>query len=51
MFAAEYKRVSAHTNFEMAALSLSGAVRQMEDILVTVRGTGPANDPAEIPNE
>ena len=33
MFAQECKRVSAHTNFEMAALSLSGAVRGMEEIL------------------
>ena len=32
LFAREYKRVSAHTNFEMAALSLSGAVKQMEEV-------------------
>jgi hypothetical protein len=31
-FGREYKRVSAHTNFEMASLSLSGSVRQMEEI-------------------
>lgn len=32
-FAAEYRRVSTHTNFEMAALSLTGCVRQIEEIL------------------
>jgi len=31
--AREYRRVSAHTNFEMAARSLSGCVRQIEEIL------------------
>jgi hypothetical protein len=37
LFAREYKRVSAHTNFEMASLSLSGAVRQMEDVFAALR--------------
>jgi hypothetical protein len=37
LFAREYKRVSAHTNFEMAALSLSGAVRQMEEVFAAIR--------------
>jgi hypothetical protein len=32
-FAKEYKRVSDHTNFQMAALSLQGVVRQIEEIL------------------
>ncbi len=32
-FAAEYRRVSDHTNFEMAARSLAGCVRQIEEIL------------------
>lgn len=45
MFAAEYKRVSAHTNFEMAALSLSGAVRQMAEILAAVSAEIPAAGP------
>jgi hypothetical protein len=35
-FAREYKRVSDHTNFRMAALSLSGVVRQLEEILACV---------------
>jgi hypothetical protein len=29
----EHKRVSDHTNFQMAALSLTGGVRQLEEIL------------------
>src|SRR5262245_29058158 len=36
LFAREYKRVSAHTNFEMASLSFSGAVRQMEEIFAAI---------------
>jgi hypothetical protein len=35
-FAAGYRRVSTHTNFEMAALSLSGCVRQIEEVLAAV---------------
>jgi hypothetical protein len=35
-FAREYRRVSSHTNFEMAAASLSGCVRQIEEILAAV---------------
>jgi hypothetical protein len=35
-FAAEHKRVSDHTNFEMAARSLSGCVRQIGEILAAV---------------
>ena len=32
-FAENYRRVSDHTNFEMAARSLSGCVREIEDII------------------
>lgn len=39
LFAREYKRVSAHTNFEMASLSLTGAVRQMEEIFAAIQST------------
>jgi hypothetical protein len=35
-FAAEWRRVSAHTNFEMAAASLAGCVKQIEEILGAV---------------
>jgi hypothetical protein len=31
----EHKRVSDHTNFQMAAASLSGAVRQLEEVLAS----------------
>src|ERR1700676_492217 len=32
-FAGDYKRVSDHTNFQMAATSLSFCVRQIEEVL------------------
>jgi hypothetical protein len=35
-FAREYKRASVHTNFEMASLSLRGAVRQLEEIFAAI---------------
>jgi hypothetical protein len=35
-FEREYRRVSDHTNYQMAALSLSGCVRQIEEILAAV---------------
>ena len=37
LFAREYKRVSAHTNFEMASLSFTGSVRQMEEVFGAIR--------------
>jgi hypothetical protein len=36
----EHRRFSAHTNFEMAALSLTASVRQIEEILADVKETG-----------
>jgi hypothetical protein len=35
-FGAEYGRVSDHTNFQMAATSLSFCVRQIEEVLAAV---------------
>ena len=35
-FAREFQRVSTHTNFEMAAQSFLGAVRQMEEIFAGI---------------
>ena len=35
-FAANYRRVSDHTNFQMAALSLDGVVRAIESVLAQV---------------
>jgi hypothetical protein len=42
VFEANYRRVSDHTNFEMAARSLSGCVRHIEEILATVGPAVPA---------
>ena len=36
LFAREFRRVSDHTNFQMAALSLDGSVRQIEEVLAGV---------------
>ena len=36
-FAQEYKRISDHTNFQMAALSLQGVVAQLEEIFAGLR--------------
>ena len=45
LFAAEYRRVSDHTNFQMAAASLTGCVRQIEEILAqVVRSEAQARD-------
>jgi hypothetical protein len=46
-FAQEYHRVSDHTNFQMAALSLSGCVRQIEEVLAAVDGAGAGAGPDE----
>ena len=47
-FAADYQRISTHTNFEMAARSLSGCVQEIERILSTIRNpSGPACGPEE----
>jgi hypothetical protein len=37
LFEQEYRRVSDHTNYQMASLSLNACVRQMEEILAAVR--------------
>jgi hypothetical protein len=42
LLAAEHRRVSDHTNFQMAALSLSGCVRQIEEVLAALPPSGPA---------
>ena len=38
-FAENYRRVSDHTNFEMAARSLTGVVRAIDEILAAVDAT------------
>lgn len=49
-FDREWRRVSPHTNFEMAARSLSGCVRHIEEILAAVPRSASGSDasgPAE----
>lgn len=41
----EYRRVSAHTNFEMAALSLTACVRQIEELLAALTQASAPPDP------
>lgn len=45
-FNAHFREFSPHTNFEMAALSLLGVVRQMEEIYASIDplAQGPARD-------
>ena len=38
-FSANYQRASDHTNFQMAAASLSGCVTQIEEVLAAVEGS------------
>lgn len=46
LFEREYRRVSDHTNFQMAALSLTGCVRQMEEIFAAWRAAQRPNSVA-----
>jgi hypothetical protein len=50
LFAREYRRVTDHTNFRMAALSLTGCVRELEEILAAV-SAAPAPGVEERPAE
>jgi hypothetical protein len=46
LFAREHRRVSDHTNFQMASLSLTGGVRQLEELLAAVPvPTPPTTEP------
>jgi hypothetical protein len=38
-FNAHFKEFSPHTNFEMAAISLSGVVRQMEEVFASLNSS------------
>ena len=44
-FAQEFRRVSDHTNFQMAALSLTGCVREIEAILAQLQTNAPSAAP------
>ncbi len=41
LFTREHKRVSDHTNYQMAATSLNGCVRQMEEIFAALKNHPP----------
>jgi hypothetical protein len=47
LFAREHRRASDHTNFQMAARSLSGCVRQIEEVLAALPKPGAAGPEAE----
>jgi hypothetical protein len=42
-FAANHERVSAHTNFQMAAVSLTGCVRAIEEVLAAIEPEKPGS--------
>ena len=44
LYAREYKRVSDHTNFQMAAQSLTSSVRQMEEVFASMHGRQSIDD-------
>ena len=45
---AEYRRVSDHTNFQMAALSLTAAVQQIEEVLAALPPPAPSAPPDPV---
>jgi hypothetical protein len=45
LFAKEFPRVSTHTNYQMAAVSLTACVREIEDVLNTVEPASHADEP------
>jgi hypothetical protein len=47
LFAAEYRRASDHTNFEMASRSLTTCVRQIEEVLAGIDSTRVAGTEGE----
>jgi hypothetical protein len=49
LFAREFRRVSDHTNFEMAARSLTGCVRAIEEVLAQVAAESPPRGGDETP--
>ncbi len=51
LFAREHRRVSDHTNFQMAALSLSGCVQEIEKLLTAVVRGGERTGEEQPPGE
>ena len=51
LFAEQHRRVSDHTNFQMAALSLNGCVQQIEEVLAALKPDGATAPPAGVGDE
>jgi hypothetical protein len=49
-FAQEYRRVSDHTNFHMASASLTGCVKEIEEVLAALKAASPHRE-GEAPAE
>ena len=47
-FSREFRRASTHTNFEMAALSLQGIVRTMEEVFAAVVADVPSTAAGDV---
>jgi hypothetical protein len=47
LFAAQHRRVSDHTNFQMAALSLTACVKEIEAILAALAANPAPSQPAD----
>jgi hypothetical protein len=47
LFAREFPRVSDHTNFQMAAASLTGCVREIEEVLARLAAPVPTENQAD----
>jgi hypothetical protein len=49
-FNAHYKEFSAHTNFEMAAISLSGVVKHLEEIFAALKSEVTTENTEQLPD-
>ena len=49
LFAAQYRRASDHTNFQMAAISLTACVKEIEAVLAAVQVPAPSPAPPSAP--
>ena len=50
-FAANYRRISDHTNFQMAALSLTGCVQRIEEAKIAAHARAGASNNTRIPRD
>lgn len=49
LFARAHRRASDHTNFQMAALALTGGVRQLEEVLAAAKAVPAVSVPGDAP--